>query len=98
MKSIKVTITTKIVKTSADAKPKKTTTKTVSVVGYTPSEYNKYKETLKQLSDWSNQKLKDSLKNNLQSMSGNKDELIAKVADGMILGSIPRCSACFGGR
>lgn len=31
-------------------------------------------------------------------MSGNKNDLIRKVADGMILGRIPRCSACFGGR
>jgi hypothetical protein len=31
-------------------------------------------------------------------MSGNKDELIDKIADGKILGSIPRCPACGGGR
>ena len=50
------------------------------------------------MGDWNNQKLKDALKNNLQSMSGNKDELIRKVADGIVLGRIPRCTACFGGR
>jgi hypothetical protein len=31
-------------------------------------------------------------------MSGNKHDLIRKVADGMVLGRIPRCTACFGGR
>jgi hypothetical protein len=31
-------------------------------------------------------------------MSGNKHDLIRKVADGMVLGRIPRCGACFGGR
>jgi hypothetical protein len=34
----------------------------------------------------------------MQSMSGNKDELIEKVADGRVLGRIPRCPKCFGGR
>lgn len=31
-------------------------------------------------------------------MSGNKDEMIEKIADGMVLGRIPRCPKCFGGR
>ena len=31
-------------------------------------------------------------------MSGNKDELIYKCADGATLGRIPRCPNCFGGR
>ena len=38
------------------------------------------------------------LRKNLQSMSGNKDDLILKVADGIVLGRIPRCTNCFGGR
>ena len=45
-----------------------------------------------------NQALKDILKKNLQSMSGNKDDLVFKVADGIVLGRIPRCPKCFGGR
>jgi hypothetical protein len=48
--------------------------------------------------DYSNQKLKDLLRSNLQSMTGNKDELILKCADGATLGRIPRCPKCFGGR
>jgi hypothetical protein len=31
-------------------------------------------------------------------MSGNKDDLVYKVADGIVLGRIPRCPKCFGGR
>lgn len=38
------------------------------------------------------------LKSNMQSMSGNKDDLVLKVADGIVLGRIPRCPNCFGGR
>lgn len=38
------------------------------------------------------------LKKNLQSMSGNKNDLVAKVADGQVLGRIPKCPKCFGGR
>jgi len=49
-------------------------------------------------SDYSNQQLKDLLKKNLQSMTGNKDDLIHKCADGSVLGRIPRCPKCFGGR
>lgn len=31
-------------------------------------------------------------------MTGNKDELLNKIGDGIVLGSIPRCPHCFGGR
>ena len=31
-------------------------------------------------------------------MSGNKDELVVKVADGKVLGAIPKCPNCYGGR
>jgi hypothetical protein len=66
--------------------------------GYTPAEYEKYKELKKKFEDLSNQALKDLLRKNMQSMTGNKDELIAKCADGATLGQIPRCPSCFGGR
>ena len=38
------------------------------------------------------------LRKNAQSMSGNKDDLVYKCADGIVLGKIPRCPSCFGGR
>ena len=66
--------------------------------GYTPAEYVKFKELKAKFSEYSNQKLKDLLRSNLQSMSGNKDDLVYKCADGATLGQIPRCPKCFGGR
>ena len=66
--------------------------------GYTSDEYNKYKDFVKLYSGKGNQFLKDLLRKNMQSMSGNKDELVYKCADGATLGRIPRCPKCFGGR
>lgn len=66
--------------------------------GYTPAEHEKYKNEVTRLNKFSNAELKDMLKKNMQSMSGNKDEMIAKIADGIVLGQIPRCPNCFGGR
>jgi hypothetical protein len=66
--------------------------------GYTPAEYAKFKEFKIKFEGFSNQGLKDLLRANFQSMSGNKDELIYKCADGATLGRIPRCPKCFGGR
>ncbi len=66
--------------------------------GYTAAQYITYKAAVKKFNDWNNQKMKDLLRKNAQSMSGNKDELIFKCADGETLGKIPRCTACFGGR
>jgi len=42
--------------------------------------------------------LKEWLKMNDQSASGNKSELLEKVADGMVFGGLPRCPKCAGGR
>ena len=66
--------------------------------GYTASEYATFKEWVRKFSMKTNQELKDLLRKNLQSMSGNKDDLIYKCADGATLGRIPRCPNCFGGR
>ena len=69
-----------------------------SIKGYTPEQYEKYKEYLKDLESEKNDALKDALKKNDQASTGNKKELIAKVADGKVLGKIPRCPKCDGGR
>lgn len=66
--------------------------------GYNPAEYAKFKDFKEKFEDYSNQKLKDLLRANMQSMTGNKDELVYKSADGATLGRIPRCPKCFGGR
>lgn len=38
------------------------------------------------------------LRNNYQMLSGKKENLAERVADGRVLGRIPRCPKCFGGR
>lgn len=83
------------------AKPKKPAKKSGTPYcpkGYTPQEYEKFLVEKNRLSGYSNAQLKDILRKNLQSMSGNKDDLVLKVADGIVLGRIPRCPNCFGGR
>ena len=42
--------------------------------------------------------LKKELKVNDQPMSGTKPELVSKVADGKVLGQIPKCLTCGGGK
>jgi hypothetical protein len=66
--------------------------------GYNKDQYEKYKAEIFRLNKLGNNELKAILKKNMQSMSGNKDELVVKIADGIILGRIPRCPSCFGGR
>ena len=66
--------------------------------GYTPDENKKFQDFVKNFNGKGNQTLKDLLRKNLQSMSGNKSELVFKCADGATLGRIPRCPNCFGGR
>eukprot|EP00826_Nyctotherus_ovalis_P031621 TRINITY_DN2530_c0_g2_i8.p2 TRINITY_DN2530_c0_g2~~TRINITY_DN2530_c0_g2_i8.p2 ORF type:complete len:163 (-),score=54.30 TRINITY_DN2530_c0_g2_i8:70-558(-) len=65
--------------------------------GYSPEELKKYLELKKELSELTNEKLKEILRANSQSMSGSKNDLIEKVADGEVLGATPRCSKCGGG-
>ena len=65
--------------------------------GYTPDELKKYKELLVEDMKLSNDKLKAILRANMQSMTGDKKTLVEKVADGEVLGSMPRCSKCGGG-
>ena len=65
--------------------------------GYTAAESDKYLELKKRYANYSNASLKAILKTNLQSMSGTKDVPVNKVADGEVLGQLPKCSECGGG-
>ena len=89
-------------KTAAHVKskvPKKVAKKAASgLKGYNEDQYEKFQAEKKRLSDFNNMKLKEILKANMQSMSGNKEDLILKIADGIVLGRIPRCPKCYGGR
>ncbi|CAD8062313.1 unnamed protein product [Paramecium primaurelia] len=78
----------------ADATPKVP----AKYAAYTLDQYQAYQKAIKEWSAKTNQQIKDNLRKNLQSMTGNKDELLNKIADGIVLGSIPRCPHCFGGR
>eukprot|EP00826_Nyctotherus_ovalis_P007646 TRINITY_DN11941_c0_g1_i4.p1 TRINITY_DN11941_c0_g1~~TRINITY_DN11941_c0_g1_i4.p1 ORF type:complete len:188 (-),score=71.56 TRINITY_DN11941_c0_g1_i4:154-717(-) len=66
-------------------------------LGYTPDELAKYREYKELYAGMTNNKLKLILKANHQSQTGTKDILIRKVADGKVLGAMPRCTKCGGG-
>jgi len=95
-KDVKKPAPKQAVKVPKKAAPKKVVSS--GPKGYTSDQYQKFLSEKKRLESNSNQQLKDILRKNLQSMSGNKDDLIYKVADGIVLGRIPRCPNCFGGR
>lgn len=42
--------------------------------------------------------LKEMLRKNQQKVTGTKPELVDRVAEGMVLGAIPQCNSCGGGR
>lgn len=76
----------------------KTKKKSEITVVYDAVQLEKYKDLKKSLQAKSNAELKEMLKKNDQTCTGTKDELIEKIADGKVLGKIPRCTHCFGGR
>jgi hypothetical protein len=106
----KAVVNTKTLKTASPVKTAKKVVKEPKVVkkvvkkvssgpkGYTPAQYTTFKELKADFNAKSNQVLKDLLRKNCQSMSGSKDELVYKCADGAVLGRIPRCPKCYGGR
>jgi hypothetical protein len=66
-------------------------------LGYTDAQYETYKNLIKDYSSKTNDQLKEVLRVNTQSKSGDKKLLLEKVADGEIKGGIPRCPSCGGG-
>ena len=68
-------------------------------IGYTADEYNLFTKLLtKFLSKYSSTEMKEILRKNDQTVGGTCEELAAKIADGKILGKIPRCPSCYGGK
>lgn len=65
---------------------------------YTPAQYATFKEYQKELDEKKLPELKDMCRKNLMKVSGNKSELIERIADARILGVIPKCPSCGGGR
>jgi len=66
--------------------------------GYTPEQYTEYKKQVKELQTKSNAELSEILKKNKQVQKGTKADMASRVADGRILGQIPKCPECKGGR
>lgn len=69
-----------------------------SYIGYTTDQYNKYVEYKNKLSEKNNNELKEICRKNGQKVTGTKDELVERIADGKVLGAIPKCQSCGGGR
>ncbi len=63
---------------------------------------NGQKEELKRLIDLfsleNNNDLKDLLRKNNQKISGSKSELVERCSEGKLLGALPNCPKCFGGK
>ena len=67
--------------------------------GYTDNELKMFKQLVDEKYDeYTADQLKNLLRKNDQKVTGTKKEMIERVADGEVLGKIPRCPACFGGR
>jgi hypothetical protein len=76
-------------------KAKKTAVKNT---GLTKAQMAEYKTLLNDYLEKTADQLKDILAKNGQSRTGNKGELAAKCADGKLLGRIPTCASCGGGK
>jgi len=57
----------------------------------------KYLELAKSLGNLTAPKLKDILRTNSQKITGNKDELLLRIGEGMANGALPKCPKCGGG-
>ena len=69
----------------------------VHYTGYTDSEYETYNKAKDDLPKKTIAALKDLLLTNRQRRTGNKAELIERIADCKTLGAIPKCPKCGGG-
>lgn len=66
--------------------------------GYTPAELKSFKDHKEEIEDNSVAELKALLKKNGVTQSGNRDDLINRVADCKTLGTLPSCLKCGGGK
>lgn len=80
----------------ADTKPKKPAGSTY--LGYTSSQLTTYRKHLEDLDSNTILELKEMCRKNSQKVTGTKPELLSRIADGKVLGAIPKCPSCGGGR
>lgn len=73
-------------------------TKKAKEVFLTKERLEIFKKNCQKIINMKNTELKEILRTNDQSMTGNKDILLSKVAYGMTFGRIPKCETCNGGR
>ena len=85
-------------KRETSPKKKKPTKKAAKPKGISAAEERKLKGYFNEYMKLTVKELKEVLTANSQFKSGNKEELAAKCADGKLLGSIPLCPSCGGGR
>lgn len=64
--------------------------------GYTLEQYRTFKKFCEKLSSCTPEKLKAECELNQQSVTGNKLDLLERVADGRTLGRAPKCAECSG--
>lgn len=81
-----------------EPKPIKPTKDEKSHPIYTPDQYKQFKQYKLDLEEKKLTELKESCRKNLMKVSGTKPELIERISDAKILGVIPKCPACGGGR
>ena len=84
-------------KPKAGPKRAKGAKKEAKCKGYTEDEQKRYKDLVATYSAMTNDQLKGILRANAQSMTGDKNKLVDKCADGELLGAMPKCNACGGG-
>jgi len=61
---------------------------------YDDAQFSRYKQLLKELQHNTITMSKEKLRDNDYKVSGKKSELIAWIANGMVLGRMPRCPRC----
>ena len=90
--------TKKATKSAAPAKKPAKAPAGSSFKGYTSAQYKEYKDIKEELFEEKIDQLKNMLLANKMPRTGTKADLVEKIADGKVLGAIPKCPFCGGGQ
>jgi len=90
--------TSKPAKSATPIPAPKSATNSAPSSAYTPQQLSQLKDIKESLEDDTIANLKEICRKNSQKVTGTKKELIERIADGKVLGSIPLCPKCGGGR
>jgi len=72
-------------------------TEETPVGGYTKEQFEEFNRIKEDIITLTAKDLKNELARNHQPITGRKDELVDRVADGRLLGAIPKCPSCLYG-